>query len=264
MRPSPPLSSFAPWPGHHQRLSGQISCEECVPGEHQPEPGEASCVACQTGRDSLAGSSQCNFCAEGYYRQNTMSPASSCEGCGAIQGVVCGTDAVITTFLLTAGHWRHANTSMEIWRCKFASGGWSPCYGGDDAGFEGNGYCAPGYRGPRCEVCDSPDDNSEYFDELDAKCHNCGDVTTNASALFATLFIILLAAMGGTASVTRVRGCTRHCNSLRRGIRWTQKVWWRAGMRYKVKAMVGLYQCLSAVPSVFDVTTPTGLEAYTR
>eukprot|EP00966_Prymnesium_polylepis_P017695 407573-Prymnesium_polylepis.3 len=148
-RPSPP-TPCAPWPGHDQRFSGQTGCEQCPPGKYQPGPGEASCVVCPTGRGSLAGSSQCDFCAEGYYRPNTMSPASSCEGCGVIKGVACGTDSVIATLHLTAGHWRHSNTSMEIWRCK-ASGSWSPCYGGGDAGFEGNGYCAPGYRGPRCE-----------------------------------------------------------------------------------------------------------------
>ena len=35
-------------------------------------------------------------------------------------------------------------------------------------------------------------------------------------------------------------------------------------MRYKLKAFVGLYQCVAAVPSVFDLNTPPGLEDYTR
>eukprot|EP00966_Prymnesium_polylepis_P252538 5838347-Prymnesium_polylepis.1 len=35
-------------------------------------------------------------------------------------------------------------------------------------------------------------------------------------------------------------------------------------MRYKVKAIIGFYQCIAAVPSVFDVVTPPGLEEYTR
>ena len=34
-------------------------------------------------------------------------------------------------------------------------------------------------------------------------------------------------------------------------------------MRYKVKVLVGFYQCLSAVPSVFNVVPPVGLEEYT-
>eukprot|EP00966_Prymnesium_polylepis_P327372 7383253-Prymnesium_polylepis.1 len=35
-------------------------------------------------------------------------------------------------------------------------------------------------------------------------------------------------------------------------------------MRYKVKALVGFYQCLAAVPSVYDMEPPVGLEEYTR
>ena len=35
-------------------------------------------------------------------------------------------------------------------------------------------------------------------------------------------------------------------------------------MRFKVKALVGLSQCVAAVPSVFDVTTPLGLEEYSK
>ena len=34
-------------------------------------------------------------------------------------------------------------------------------------------------------------------------------------------------------------------------------------MRYKIKLAVGLYQCVAAVPSVFDVVIPPGLEEYT-
>ena len=35
-------------------------------------------------------------------------------------------------------------------------------------------------------------------------------------------------------------------------------------MRYKVKLFIGLYQCVSVVPSAFNVETPPGLEGYTR
>ena len=33
-------------------------------------------------------------------------------------------------------------------------------------------------------------------------------------------------------------------------------------MRYKVKAIVGLYQCVSAIPSVFNVVAPSGIDGY--
>eukprot|EP00966_Prymnesium_polylepis_P208606 4833018-Prymnesium_polylepis.1 len=41
------------------------------------------------------------------------------------------------------------------------------------------------------------------------------------------------------------------------------KLWQRAGMRFKVKAFVGMYQCVAAIPSVFSVVAPPGLEQYT-
>ena len=35
-------------------------------------------------------------------------------------------------------------------------------------------------------------------------------------------------------------------------------------MRYKVKMLVGLAQCIAATPGVYDVTVPRGMEEYTR
>eukprot|EP00966_Prymnesium_polylepis_P269010 6214559-Prymnesium_polylepis.1 len=55
--------------------------------------------------------------------------------------------------------------------CK-STGNWTPCQGGIDAGDEGDGYCAEGYRGPRCEICSGPR-YTRYFDKLDVRCHEC-------------------------------------------------------------------------------------------
>eukprot|EP00966_Prymnesium_polylepis_P229102 5301713-Prymnesium_polylepis.4 len=57
-------------------------------------------------------------------------------------------------------------------------------------------------------------------------------------------------------------GCSNRCKWPVQKIRTVIKIYRRAGMRYKVKVLVGLYQCISAVPSVFDVTIPPGLETY--
>ena len=43
-----------------------------------------------------------------------------------------------------------------------------------------------------------------------------------------------------------------------------RKLWYRAGMRSKLKAFCGLFQCLAAVPSVYNVSTPPGAEEYTK
>jgi len=53
-------------------------------------------------------------------------------------------------------------------------------------------------------------------------------------------------------------------DTLLRWVRNAQAVWQAAGMRYKVKTFVGFYQCIAAVPSVYDVKAPPGLEEYTR
>jgi hypothetical protein len=43
-----------------------------------------------------------------------------------------------------------------------------------------------------------------------------------------------------------------------------RKVWQESGMQFKCKALVGLYQCVGAVPSVFDVILPPGVSKYSR
>jgi hypothetical protein len=53
-------------------------------------------------------------------------------------------------------------------------------------------------------------------------------------------------------------------NALLRRLTHLQKIWRRAGLRYKVKLTVGLYQCIAAIASVFDVNTPQGLHEYSK
>ena len=55
---------------------------------------------------------------------------------------------------------------------------------GSDAGGDGDGYCEPGYRGPRCELCETSEaGSSRYFDHEDASCHDCGEAMKLAVAL---------------------------------------------------------------------------------
>jgi len=109
----------------------------------------------------------------------------------------------MATLNMTARNWRHSTATRDTHLCK-TDGSWTPCLGGDDAGFEGDGYCAPGYRGPRCELCDGPA-HSRYFDKLDARCHDCGDMGGRATILVAVmLLLILIAAIGGSPAATRV------------------------------------------------------------
>eukprot|EP00966_Prymnesium_polylepis_P281827 6512516-Prymnesium_polylepis.2 len=120
-------------------------------------------------------------------------------------------------------------------------------------------HCNAVYYGPRCELCEG----NNYFEKLDARCHDCGNIGMRTLAVVcALLFILLAAAATLRASTTRHGSRSRALHSLLGRIRSFVTLWRRAGMRYKVKASVGLMQCMSAAPSVYNVVTPSGLEEY--
>ena len=249
-------------PGHFQRFEGKTQCDSCPAGEHQPEPGAAACVRCSTGQHSVNGSERCTVCASGYYRPKANSSAAECTRCSAIQGISCDENTTVQTLSLDKGYWRHSTGTLETWRCP-SNGDWSPCSGGADAAHDGDGYCAPGFHGPRCELCDGP--HSKFFDQLEARCEDCGDVIVKTTVAACIAFMLLLAWSGITGWLER--SATRTSTgggTLCRLFQDFQRVWQSAGMRCKVKALVGFYQCIAAVPSTFDVTAPIGLEEYTR
>eukprot|EP00966_Prymnesium_polylepis_P164591 3805086-Prymnesium_polylepis.1 len=76
---------------------------------------------------------------------------------------------------------RLCDRRIEVRKCA-SNGNFTPCVGGADAGVEGVGYCAEGYRGPRCEIC-SGLGYSRYFDKLEARCHDCGDMTLRTTVV---------------------------------------------------------------------------------
>ena len=75
---------------------------------------------------------------------------------------------------------------------------------------------------------------------------------------------LFLVAFGGGGVLLQRGGCTRTRSRVLEYIYQLRCLWTRAGMRYKLKTIVGLWQCLGAVPSVYDVVTPSDLERYTR
>jgi hypothetical protein len=238
-------------PGYHQPDEGQDHCEPCPPGEYQSERGKAECRTCKEAQDSLSGSATCTLCADRYYRPHAHLPAVECVPCSTIRGVACGSNATIHTLNLTQGYWRHSGGTNETHHCK-SDGSWTPCFGGADAGADGDGYCAQGYRGPRCELCDGPA-YSRYFDKLEARCHDCGNMPAR-TAVPACVFMLLiaLAALAGNPAIRRLNNYNI-CGPWLRWCSWAQSVWQETGMRYKVKMTVGFYQCLAAVPSVYNV-----------
>ena len=239
----------------------------CAAGTYSTSTSLASgteCAPCPVGFVCELGTSVPQpMCGEQQYRPAENSSASECKLCDAVPGVICGANPTIATLNLSAGYWRHSEATIETHRCKL-DGSWSPCVGGGDAGIEGVGYCAAGYRGPRCELCDGPA-YTRYFDKLEARCHECGSMTARTVVLvFVMILLTLVAAISGTPALPRRLRDVNACSTLLRSVRYVRTIWQDAGMQYKIKLLVGFSQCLAATPSVFNVQPPLGLEHITR
>ena len=232
--------------GTFQAMTGRSGCSRCAPGKYQPERGAAECTGCDVGQGSSRGSARCTVCAEGFYRPRSDASVTACTQCSNSLAFDCPWNATTETLNLTWRHWRHSPSTRETWACK-RSDDWSPCRGGADAGVDGGGYCEPGYRGPRCELCDGPA-YSTYFDKLDARCHDCGDVMVKASAVFGAIVLLIVAIAAGEAALSR-KGCSAAGEMLRSYLLRLRKFWRKAGMRFKVREPV-VFAC--ALPMPFD------------
>lgn len=205
-------------------------CSACERGKYSESEGQGQCIPCIHRLSSLLGASNCSVCASGFYLLSTSAdprallaaPDSHCLPCDAVPGVDCGWNTRLATLNLTRQYWRHSDGTNQTWRCKSA-GGFSPCLGGADAGDEGDGYCAPGYRGLRCELCVNTDDAPKYFDKLDVRCRDCGDVSARTVAIFCALVLLLLVGFGGRTAMCQVEGAA--CEALRRCSRRAGLIW---------------------------------------
>ena len=179
-------------PGHEQPDEGQASCSPCPRGEWQPRSASSQCLTCPVGYSSSNGSAECTFCSEGFYLRRSLSVPTLatpnglvplrarlvCLSCSGIDGIDCQQNSSFASMSISHGYWRHSPSTEVTYRCK-TSGTWSPCVGGRDAGTDGVGYCAAGFRGPKCEVCVEP---KHYFDSVSASCRACGNVAARAVA----------------------------------------------------------------------------------
>jgi hypothetical protein len=173
--------------GSAQSRAAMSSCEPCASGLYQPLPGSSECRPCETRQSSVPGASTCSVCAKSYFRRDADTSATLCMACSQYlaAGVECPWKTTIATLVLRPGYWRHSTAVPNALECKHADSSRTPCMGGADAGLDGDGYCRPGLRGPRCELC--VDDNA-YFDDADARCHSCGDV--GARSALAAAFVL--------------------------------------------------------------------------
>eukprot|EP00966_Prymnesium_polylepis_P033646 782097-Prymnesium_polylepis.1 len=85
---------------------------------------------------------------------------------------------------------------------------------------------------------------------------------TTSITRIAAAFVICVFLHGLGMPAHYFEGAT--CNTLFQWAHNAQEIWRGAGMRYKIKTLVGFYQCIAAVPSVYDVAPPPGLEEYIR
>ena len=160
-----------------------------------------------------------------------------------MDGVGCPWNATVETLVLEHGFWRHSHATAQTLRCKL-SGSWTPCRGGANAGDEGDGYCKTGHRGPLCAVCDG----YLYLDKLAASCKDCEEaIAYAATACGAALSVVLVLVGSVAALIHQGSSCKRFKprNALMKAISRARRLWLKAGMRYKLKLTVGLYQCKS-------------------
>ncbi|KAL1512389.1 hypothetical protein AB1Y20_005647 [Prymnesium parvum] len=229
----------------------------------EAEDDGVSCRPCEPGRSSSPGlgntssSSGCTFCAENYY--GSVESPLRCTSCNTLEGVRCPANTTASTLALHRGFWRHSVTTLETWPCK-SQGSWSPCRGGVDAGDEGTGYCEAEYYGPRCELCRRED---YYFDAGAISCRPCTDVRLQAAIAFGTIAACVVVVFGTLAELSRSAWDEdRLVRRLRQSAGQFKSLWLRAGMQCKLKTIIGFAQCISAVPSVFNVRLPDALREF--
>ena len=106
--------------------------------------------------------------------------------------------------------------------------------------------------------------DKHYFSQLDATCHSCGNIVVIVPFIILGVLLLLFVAVEASRATQKRTGTSRAGRILRDTIQGIQRVWQQAGLRFKLKALVGLSQCMAAVPAVYNVTTPAELEEYTR
>jgi hypothetical protein len=160
--------------GMFAATNGSVRCARCPLGTFAGSRGSTQCGQCGDGSTpnsmiaafecdrcgsptyAFQGAAKCTVCASSFYQQDASMDASAtnCKSC-ANASLGCSAGTTLETVELRWGYWRHSEAASQPHRCKKFEG-WTPCRGGSDAGYDGNGYCEPGYHGPRCQLCTPP------------------------------------------------------------------------------------------------------------
>ena len=268
-------------PGTAAANAGTRACDVCGPGTYQDAPGQPSCRVCGRGSYS-ANVLSCELCNVGEYcpaqsvvgtpcpvgsttegrgaegpdecgcRTGTYDSAAagakrSCEPCN-LNDVACSrTGLTLATVPLHPARWRHSNRTASIYECDS-----SGCPGGDWKG-TGDGYCAPGREGPRCEWCSDP---SRYYDALTTTCEDCGDMAGYALRQMAILLAIAVALGLVRAGVLRA---PRLLVRTSRKLAQTAMSMQQFGLQAKFKCCLSFYQVWAVRKSVYGFELPGSL-----
>ena len=180
--------------GRHQGATGQAACEACEAGKVAAEAGLGVCDFCPSPTYSPAGASSCAQCVSGFY----YSLLETCVSCP--KGTLCAADGGSTQTHLTLqeGYWRLFATSVDVFACPLPGS----CAGGDAVSRRqllsstfGDKYCATGYMGPLCAVCDT--DGGFYFDPDTSACYACSSSFRPSPTLLLLVVLSVLPLIAG-------------------------------------------------------------------
>ena len=241
---------------------GTGSCLECEPGTYAANRGQGECIPCPYPLASGTGSVTCSVCKAKFYLKASVdpddvfkSPTEYCWTCPS--DAVCPVGTTLETLVLPPGHWRASPNSTILYPCRNFGGGDSSgevrCAGGALAGTNGDGYCAPEFTGPECQLCA---DENQYLVNGD----NCVDCPARGRKFLGPLLLWLgFCVAVGVAAYLYKKQSWRERRYIGPPLRLTDRMvalHSLLGMQAKLKLLLSFYQVVTVIPSIYGVTLP--------
>lgn len=211
-------------------------CSLCPAGTYKSTVGRLPCTPCPTNQltDVKGASSPAAcVCKVDYFLLPSADPP--CQSCTS--SMVCAVPNVtLRTLPLAPGYWRLSDQSLESIRCDPpGAAADSACLGG----LVGSDLtCAAGHKGPLCRVCEQ---SEHYFHQETRRCEAC----SRSSASWGIGVTVAVLALSAAALVA--------------AIRWAPLTLVKEAAGHLVavlKLVVGFYQVVQVVPTVYGVALP--------
>jgi len=180
--------------GTYGPTEGATSCVEAPPGYYTPDSGYSYLLRCPGVTFSVAGSSVCDHCVRSFYFSSTDGTCKSCP-----DGALCNIDGNSTQerLLLHPGFWRISAESEVVLKCPLREA----CTGGVVFENSGDSYCAQGFTGPLCAVCDV----GYFYEASKSACLSCADRSSTEGILPALVCGSVIMLLGCLCIVKRSR-----------------------------------------------------------